>query len=93
MHVQTASGGQLSVEEGSLYPALRRLEMGGLLPASQKARFYRLPANGRKRLAKAREPWVETAKGVNRLPRFWHFRRPRSSRPGFQHAGRPAWNR
>ena len=70
LHIQTVSGGLLSVEEGALYPAVRRLEMEGLLPASRKARFYRLTANGRKRLAKAREQWVETAKGVNRLLRF-----------------------
>ncbi|MSV32544.1 MAG: hypothetical protein EXQ57_08500 [Bryobacterales bacterium] len=53
MHIQTVSGGLLSVEEGALYPALRRLEMEGPLPASRKARFYRLTANGRKRLAQS----------------------------------------
>ncbi len=94
LHRQTVSGGLLSVEEVALlYRALRRLEMEGPLPASRKARFYRLTANGRKRLAKAREQWVEKAKGVNRLPRFCPFRRPRSSRTGFQHTGRPAWTR
>lgn len=77
MHIQAVSGGLLSVEEGSLYPALHRLEKEGLLtsewrttPASRKARFYRLTPNGRKRLAKAREQWAEMAKGVNRVMRF-----------------------
>lgn len=77
LHIQTVSGGLLSVEEGSLYPALHRLEKDGLLAsewsttaASRKARFYRLTPNGRKRLAKAREQWAEIAKGVNRIMRF-----------------------
>lgn len=77
LHIQTVSGGLLSVEEGSLYPALHRLEKEGLLasewgttPASRKARYYRLTALGRKRLARARDQWAETAKGVNRVMRF-----------------------
>ncbi|MFN0101090.1 MAG: PadR family transcriptional regulator [Bryobacteraceae bacterium] len=77
LHVQTVSGGLLDVEEGSLYPALHRLEKEGMLasewsvtPAARKARFYRLLPAGRKRLAKARERWAETAKGVNRIMRF-----------------------
>lgn len=54
LHRQTVSGGLLSVEAVALlYRALRRLEMEGPLPASRKARFYRLTANGRKRLAQS----------------------------------------
>jgi len=77
LHIQSVSGGLLSVEEGSLYPALHRLEKEGLLAsewnttaASRKARFYRLTPIGRKRLAKIREEWAETTKGINRLLRF-----------------------
>jgi transcriptional regulator len=77
LHIQAVSGGLLSVEEGSLYPALHRLEKDGVLtsewtvtPAGRKARLYKLTAAGRKRLAKAREQWAGTAKGVNRLLRF-----------------------
>lgn len=77
LHVQSVSGGLLAVEEGSLYPALHRLEKEGLLasewsitPAGRKARLYQLTPAGRKRLARAREQWAETTRGVNRLLRF-----------------------
>lgn len=77
LHVETASGGLLTVEEGSLYPALHRLEKEGALEsewtttqAGRKARIYSLTAAGRKRLARAREQWGETARGVNRVMRF-----------------------
>lgn len=77
LHIQTVSGGLLSVEEGSLYPALHRLEKEGILTsewtttqAARRARLYQLTATGRKRLAKAREQWAGTAKGINRLLRF-----------------------
>ena len=77
LHVQTVSGGLLDVEEGSLYPALHRLEKEGVLasewsttPAGRKARIYRLTPAGRRRLAKAQELWAETARGVNRIMRF-----------------------
>ena len=77
LHIQTVSGGLLEVEEGSLYPALHRLEKEGVLTsdwtttsAGRKARLYRLTGAGRKRLARAQEQWAETAKGVNRVMRF-----------------------
>lgn len=76
-HIESASGGLLGVEEGSLYPALHRLEKEGALaaewtvtPAGRRARLYSLTASGRRRLAEARERWAGTAKGVNRLLRF-----------------------
>lgn len=77
LHIQTVSGGLLTVEEGSLYPALHRLEKEKALtaewtvtPASRKARLYRLTSAGRNRLAQSREQWAGTAKGMNRLLRF-----------------------
>jgi transcriptional regulator len=77
LHVKEASGGLLGIEEGSLYPALRRLEKDGALaaewgttPASRRARFYRLTAAGRKRLVKAEREWATVARGVARLLRF-----------------------
>lgn len=77
LHVQQASGGLLGIEEGSLYPALRRLEKDGVLAAEwsttaagRRARFYRLTAAGRKRLANAERQWTAVAKGVARLLRF-----------------------
>ena len=64
MHVQTASEGLLKIEEGSLYPALHRMERDKLISGSWKitdngrrARFYALTTTGKKRLAEARENW------------------------------------
>ncbi|MBM3783222.1 MAG: PadR family transcriptional regulator [Acidobacteria bacterium] len=77
LHIQEASGGLLAVEEGSLYPALHRLDKEGVLtaewgttPAGRKARFYKLTPAGRKRLAKAGEQWASVTKGMARLMRF-----------------------
>ena len=77
LHIQTASGGLLSVEEGSLYPALHRLERehvvtGGwkVTENGRRARYYRLTAKGRKRLEKAEESWGALSKGIARLLRY-----------------------
>ena len=77
LHVQNASIGLLRVEEGSLYPALHRLERDKLVsaewkvtPHGRRARFYRLTAAGGKRLAEAEQSWSAIAKGVARVLRF-----------------------
>ncbi len=77
VHVQEASGGLLGIEEGSLYPALHRLEKDGALAAEwgttaagRRARFYRLTPAGRKRLARIEQQWATVAKGMARLLRF-----------------------
>lgn len=77
LHIQTASGGLLSVEEGSLYPALHRLEKEKFVSAewkitenSRRARYYALTPAGRKWLAGAEESWTSMAKGVTRVLRF-----------------------
>jgi transcriptional regulator len=77
LHIQTASQGLLRVEEGSLYPALHRLERDKLVKAEWKttdnrrrARIYTLTAAGRKRLGEAEENWTALAKGVGRLLRY-----------------------
>jgi transcriptional regulator len=77
LHIQTASQGLLRVEEGSLYPALHRLERDKLVRAEWKttdnrrrARVYTLTAFGRKRLDSAEESWTTLAKGVGRLLRY-----------------------
>ena len=77
LHIQTASQGLLQVEEGSLYPALHRLERDKLVKAGWKvtdnrrrARVYAITAAGRKRLGEAEESWAALAKGVGRLLRF-----------------------
>lgn len=77
LHVQTVSEGLLRVEEGSLYPALHRLEHEKLLRGEwritengRKARVYALTAVGRKRLADAEANWSAVSKGVQRVLRF-----------------------
>ena len=77
IHIQNASGGLLTVEEGSLYPALHRLERCTLIKGSWKttengrrARYYRLTAAGSKRLAEAQESWDTLAKSVTKVLRY-----------------------
>src|ERR1019366_8004037 len=64
LHIQRISKEVLRVEEGSLYPALHRMEQEGWIAAewglsenNRRARFYRLTAVGRKQLAVERENW------------------------------------
>jgi PadR family transcriptional regulator PadR len=58
LHIQMVSKDVLRVEEGSLYPALHRMEQKGLVSAewratenNRRARYYRLTSTGRKQLA------------------------------------------
>ena len=62
----------LRVEQGSLYPALYRLEAQGWIKAewgtsesNRKARYYKLTATGRKQLAAEKEHWSRITKGIN----------------------------
>jgi PadR family transcriptional regulator PadR len=66
----------LEVEEGSLYPALQRLELKGLVdsewrmtPHNRRARFYRLSAAGRKRLVAAEADFDRLVSAVQRVLR------------------------
>ena len=59
-HIRTVSQDVLHVEEGSLYPALQRLELQGLIASewghsanNRRARYYRLTRHGRKALGEA----------------------------------------
>lgn len=76
-HIQRASADLLRVEEGSLYPALHRMEQEGWLRAdwgvtekNRQARFYTLTALGRRRLAEERESWARLTEGVRRVLEF-----------------------
>ena len=76
-HVQTASEGLLQIEEGSLYPALHRMEREKLIQGAwkvtdngRKARYYSLTAAGKKRLLEARENWKTVTRGVKRVFKF-----------------------
>jgi PadR family transcriptional regulator, regulatory protein PadR len=64
----------LEVNQGSLYPALHRLEHQGLIKAEwgiselgRRARFYRLTASGRKQLQAAFEDWQRVSAAINRV--------------------------
>jgi PadR family transcriptional regulator, regulatory protein PadR len=77
LHIQSVSQGLVRVEEGSLYPALHRLERAKLVsarwqttPNGRRARVYSLTVAGRKRLGEAEESWTALAKGVGRILRF-----------------------
>jgi PadR family transcriptional regulator PadR len=76
-HIQKASAELLRVEEGSLYPALHRMEQEGWIKAEwgltekgRKARFYSLTPRGAEQLATERENWERLTKGVSRVLRF-----------------------
>ena len=63
-HVQQISKGVLEVNQGSLYPALQRLEKNGLVTSdwdttanNRRARYYRLTTGGRKALGVELESW------------------------------------
>jgi PadR family transcriptional regulator PadR len=69
--ILVASQNQLRVEEGSLYPALRRMEADGLVDAewkasesNRRARYYRLTRAGRKQLSSVEERWRTHAAAV-----------------------------
>jgi PadR family transcriptional regulator, regulatory protein PadR len=70
--IHLISADVLRVEQGSLYPALYRLEAEGLIRAewgvsenNRKARFYQLTAAGRKRLTAEIEHWSRMTAAVN----------------------------
>lgn len=72
--IEETSSGLLRVEEGSLYPALHRLEKRKLLAASWKqtgsgrrARMYALTAAGRKQLDALEQQWTRNAKGIRKV--------------------------
>ena len=71
--IEAESGDVLSVEEGSMYPALYRLEELGFVSASwtqdggRRLRSYALTASGRARLASHKREWATFAKAVSRM--------------------------
>lgn len=76
-HIQRVSAELLRVEEGSLYPALHRMEQDGWVRAAwgtteknRQARFYSLTALGKKQLAQEEESWARLTEGVRRVLRY-----------------------
>lgn len=72
MHIQRTSEEVLRVDHGSLYPALYRLKKRGWITASwepmpdrnREAKYYRLTAAGRKRLAREHSKWRQLARAI-----------------------------
>jgi transcriptional regulator len=76
-HIQRGSADRLRVEEGSLYPALHRMEQAGWIRGrwgttekNRQARFYTITAAGRRQLDAEQESWERLTDGVSRLLRF-----------------------
>lgn len=76
-HIQRASDALLQVEEGSLYPALHRMEQSGwirsewsLTETNRKAKYYQLTAAGRKQLDEAEAGFEQLVKGVRAILRY-----------------------
>jgi PadR family transcriptional regulator, regulatory protein PadR len=77
IHIQRASGEMLRVEEGSLYPALHRMEQSGwirsewaLTETKRKAKYYKLTAAGRKQLLDAEMSFEQLVQGVRSMLRY-----------------------
>jgi PadR family transcriptional regulator PadR len=77
--IRQISDAVLQVQQGSLYPALHRLEKRGWLAADwgesengRQAKFYRLSALGRKQLATEEETWNRLSKAVVRILQTAH---------------------
>jgi PadR family transcriptional regulator, regulatory protein PadR len=76
-HIQLASDELLQVEEGSIYPALHRMEQSGwidsewaLTETNRKAKYYRLTARGRSELKQAEASFELLVKGVRAMLRY-----------------------
>jgi transcriptional regulator len=74
--VQQISSGELEMNQGSLYPALQRLEKDGLITSewgvtdnNRQARYYRLTPAGRRALGQELESWRRFADALNAVVR------------------------
>jgi PadR family transcriptional regulator, regulatory protein PadR len=77
LHIQRVSNDVLRVEEGSLYPALHRMEQEGWIHAqwgvsenNRRARYYELTAKGRKQLAQEEKNWNQLTEAVASVLKF-----------------------
>ena len=75
--IQQVSQDALRVEEGSLYPALHRIEQEGWISAEwrsteshRRAKYYRLTRAGRKQLAREEKNWGRVSSAVAKVMRF-----------------------
>jgi transcriptional regulator len=77
VRIQQVSDEALRVEEGSLYPALHRLEQTGWIRSTwgtsennRRAKYYKLTAIGRKQLEQEEQSWARLTEGVARVLRL-----------------------
>ena len=77
LHIQRASDDLLRVEEGSLYPALHRMEQNGWIRAAwaitetgRKAKYYSLTATGRRHMERIEKDFEVLVKGVRAILRY-----------------------
>ena len=77
VHIQSVSKETLRVEEGSLYPALHRMEQDGWIHAewgasgnNRRAKFYELTAEGRRQLTAEERKWRNVTSGVTAVLNF-----------------------
>jgi len=77
MHIERVSDELLNVEEGSLYPALHRMEQEGWISAewgttenNRRARYYQLTSKGRKQLAEEEKSWARLTEAVAHVLQF-----------------------
>jgi PadR family transcriptional regulator PadR len=71
LRIQQLSGGRLQIQQGSLYPALYRVEFRGWIKSewgesenNRRAKYYRLTALGRRQLQAETENWMRLSAGV-----------------------------
>jgi PadR family transcriptional regulator PadR len=77
LHIQRASDELLRVEEGSLYPALHRMEQSGwissewaLTETNRNAKYYKLTAVGKRELQEVEKSFEQLVKGVRAMLRY-----------------------
>ena len=77
LRIQEVSRDALQINQGSLYPALHRLEDAGFIDAewglsdnNRRAKYYRLTARGRKQLERESESWERFSHAVSLVLRF-----------------------
>ncbi len=72
LRIQQISGNRLQIQQGSLYPALHRLEHRGMIDSewgesenNRKAKYYRLTAAGRRRFKEEVAYWRQVSDGIS----------------------------
>ena len=75
--IHTLSDQVLTVEEGSLYPALHRLELDGAIESewgvsdnNRRAKYYRITQRGRKRLGEQQAGWDRLSTAISKVLKY-----------------------